>query len=262
MTTTKRGIAATAPPRATPFIRFPDYQPSEETVTTFVHLNYPAYPASLARHLGNPDTTLILSEVAAALFATASREGLRYPDLLIAFGVNPALWQARNGYLIPEQGKPPDFVLEIASESTGREDETVKRDDYEAMGVSEYWRFDHTGGEFHSVPLAGDKLVEGEYRPIEIARVSDEMYRGHSDALNLDLCWEYGRLRWYDPVAGCYLQSYDEERDERIAAQERAAQERNERIAAEQRAAAAQSELEALRAQLRATEAAGGGNGR
>ena len=255
MTTTKRGIAATAQPRTTPFIRFPDYQPSEETVTTYVNLNYPAYPAALGRHLGNSDTTLILSEVAAALFATASREGLRYPDLLIALDVNPALWEARNGYLIPEQGKPPDFVLEIASESTGRHDETVKRDDYEAMGVSEYWRFDHTGGEFHSVPLAGDRLIDGEYRPIEITRVSEDVYRGHSDALNLDLCWEYGKLRWYDPVAQRYLQSYDEERDERIAAQELAAQERNARIAAE-------SELEALRAQLRAMETAGGGDGK
>ena len=255
MTTTKRGIAATTQPRTTPFIRFPDYQPSEETVTTYVNLNYPAYPAALGRHLGNSDTTLILSEVAAALFATASREGLRYPDLLIAFDVNPGLWEARNGYLIPEQGKAPDFVLEIASESTGRHDETVKRDDYEAMGVSEYWRFDHTGGEFHSVPLAGDRLIDGEYRPIEITRVSEDVYRGHSDALNLDLCWEYGKLRWYDPVAQRYLQSYDEERDERIAAQELAAQERNARIAAE-------SELEALRAQLRAMETADSGDGK
>lgn len=255
MTTTKSGIAATTHPRAKPFIRFPDYQPSEETVTTFVNLNYPAYPAALGQHFGNSDTTLILSEVAAALFATASREGLRYPDLLIAFDVNPALWEARNGYLIPEQGKPPDFVLGIASESTGRADETVKRDDYETMGVTEYWRFDHTGGEFHSVPLAGDRLVDGEYRPIEIARVSEEVYRGHSDALNLDMCWEYGKLRWYDPVAQRYLQSYDEERDERIAAQELAAQERSARIAAE-------SELEAIRAQLRAIETAGGGDGK
>ena len=255
MTTTKHDIAVAQPSAAATFIRFPDYQPSEDTVTTYVNLNYPAYPAALGRHLGNSDTTLILSEVAAALFATASREGLRYPDLLIAFGVNPELWEARNGYLIPEQGKPPDFVLEIASESTGREDETVKRDDYEAMGVSEYWRFDHTGGEFHSAPLAGDRLVDGSYRPIEIARVSDEIYRGHSDALNLDLCWEYGILRWYDPVARRYLQTYDEIEDERIA-------ERNERIAAEQRAAAAQSELEALREQVRATEASGGGNGK
>ena len=242
MTTTKHGIATASP--AAPFVRFPDYQPSDDTVTTFTHLNYPAYPAALARHLGNPETTLILSEVAAALFATASREGLRFPDLLIAFNVNPAVWEARNGYLIPEQGKPPDFVLEVASESTGREDETAKRNDYEAMGVLEYWRFDHTGGEFHSAPLAGDRLVDGRYRPIEIARISDDLYRGHSDALNLDLCWEYGRLRWHDPTAQRYLKTYDELCDERDA-----------RIAAERRAAAAEAELDALRAQLQAIEA-------
>lgn len=240
-TTTKRGIATTAPMAETKFIRFPDYQPSEETVTTYVNLNYPAYPAALGRHLGNPETTLILSEVAAALFPTESREGLCYPDLLIALDVNPALWEARNGYLIPEQGKPPDFVLEIASASTGSQDETVKRDDYEALGVAEYWRFDHTSGEFHSAPLAGDRLVDGIYRPIEIARLGDDFYQGHSEALNLDLRWESGSLRWYDPVAQRYLQSYDELHDERIAA--------------ERRAQDAQAELDALRARLPAMEA-------
>ena len=250
MTTTKHDIAAAEPSSA--FVRFPDYQPSDDTVTTFEHLSYPAYPAALARHFGNSETTIVTSEIAAAMFATASREGLRYPDLLIAFNVDPVAREARNGYLIPEQGKPPDFVLEIASESTGREDDTAKRDDYQAMGVLEYWRFDHTGGEFHSVPMAGDRLVDGRYSPIEITCVSDEIYRGHSDALNLDLCWEYGRLRWYDPVAQRYLQTYDEvadERDERIDAEQRAVQERNTRIAAE-------AEIEALRAQLQAMEAA------
>ena len=240
MTTTKRGIA-TVPSQATAFVRFPDYEPSDDTVTTFEHVNFPGYPAALARHLGNPETTIIISEIAAALFPTESREGLRYPDLLIAFDVDPVAREARNGYLIPEQGKPPDFVLEVASARTGREDETVKRDAYKAMGVLEYWRFDHTGGEFHSAPLAGDRLVDGRYRPIEITRVSDEVYHGHSVALNLELRWEYGHLRWYDPVAQGYLQTYDEIYDERIAA--------------EQRAAAAESELDALRAQLQAREA-------
>lgn len=240
MTTTKRGIA-TVPSQDTAFVRFPDYQPSDDTVTTFEHVNFPGYPAALARHLGNPETTIIISEIAAALFPTESREGLRYPDLLIAFNVDPAAREARNGYLIPEQGKPPDFVLEVASARTGREDETAKRDAYEAMGVPEYWRFDHTGGEFHTAPLAGDRLVDGRYQPIEIARISDEICIGHSDALNLDLCWEYGNLRWYDPVAQRYLQTYDEVDDARIAA--------------EQRAAAAESELEVLRAQLQAGEA-------
>ena len=238
MTTTKRGIAAIAPSPASVFVRFPDYEPSDDTMTTFAHVNFPGYPAALARHFGKPETTVIISEIAAALLPTENREGLRYPDLLIAFDVDPAAREARNGYLIPEQSKPPDFVLEVASESTGREDETVKRDVYEAMGVLEYWRFDHTGGEFHSAPLAGDRLVEGRYRPIEIARVSDKHFHGHSAALNLDLCWEHGRLRWHDPTAQHYLRTYDEVDDERIAAEERAA--------------AAQSELDALRAQLQA----------
>ena len=189
---------------------------------------------------------------------------MRYPDLLIAFDVDPKAFEAHNGYLIPEQGKPPDFVLEIASKNTGRADETSRRADYGAMGVLEYWRFDHTGGEYHSAPLAGDRLVDGKYVPIEIVRVGDGIYRGHSDALNLDLCWENGELRWYDPVAGRYLLTYNEtddariaakrrgriaERRERIAAEQRADTERRGRIAAEHRADAAEAELRRLRGQ-------------
>ena len=159
----------------------------------------------------------------------------------MAFDVDPDAITARNGYVISEVGKPPEFVLEVASRRTGQSDYTRKRFGYANYGVGEYWRFDHTGGEFHSAPLAGDRLVDGKYRPIEITRISDELYRGHSDALNLDLRWEYGNLRWYDPVAQRYLQTYDEVDDDRIAA--------------EQRAAAAESELDALKAQLQAREA-------
>ena len=45
---------------------------------------------------------------------------------------------------------------------------------------------------------------------------------GHSDALGLDLCWEDGRLRWWDPETQSYLLTFDEERDARIAAEDRA----------------------------------------
>ena len=46
----------------------------------------------------------------------------------------------------------------------------MKREDYVALGIGEYWRFDPSGGEFivHDVPLAGDTLVDGEYIPVEI----------------------------------------------------------------------------------------------
>ena len=218
-------------------IPFPDAPPEE--LTAFFSINFPGYPPSLAEHFGNPDTTIILSEVAAALIPTRSYEGVLYPDLLVAFGVNPGLWGARNGYLIPEQGKPPDFVMEVASESTARRDETLKREAYAAMGVPEYWRFDPTGGSRYSTHLAGDRLVDGLYMPITIHRTDDERFWGHSDSLNLDLCWEEGDLRFWDPVARRYLHTFMEESAARREAEARAA-------AAEERVRQLEEELRRL----------------
>ncbi len=207
---------------AADIIRFPDAPPEE--MTAYKHIHQHGYAPSLISHFGNPETTIIISEIAAALIPTASYEGVRFPDLLIAFNANPEAEDARNGYLIPEQGKPPDFVLEVASARTGQRDEAVKRDDYAAMGVPEYWRFDHTGGRFHSVPLAGDRLVGAAYQPVQIYRTDDQHLWGHSDALNLDLCWEEGQLRFWDPVGRLYLPTFGEERDARLAAEARARQ--------------------------------------
>ncbi len=79
----------------------------------------------------------------------------RVPDLLIAFDVDPDLYAANNGYIVQEQGKSPDFVLEVASRSTRSEDTGPNRDDYAALGIPESWRFDATG-EFHGTKLAGE----------------------------------------------------------------------------------------------------------
>ena len=50
------------------------------------------------------------------------------PDCVVAFGVDPKAIVSRNGYVIGHAGKPPDFVLEVASRSTARRDYTVKRE--------------------------------------------------------------------------------------------------------------------------------------
>ena len=92
------------------------------------------------------------------------------PDCVVAFGVDAGSIVSRNGYVIGHAGKPPDFVLEVASRSTGRRDYTVKRQGYARYGVQEYWRFDYTGGRFHDAPLAGDTLTGAEYTPIPINR--------------------------------------------------------------------------------------------
>ena len=226
-------------------IQLPD--PPPEEMTAFYSVNFPGYPVSMYRHFGNRETTIITSEVAAALLPTASREGVRFPDLLVAFNVDPAAHRARNGYLIPEQGKPPDFVLEVASESSKERDEVDKRAAYARMGVPEYWRFDDTGGQFHSVALAGDRLVDGEYQPITIHETADGGYWGHSEALNLDLCWEGGELRWYDPVGQRYLPTFD---DQTAAVYVEAARAN----AAESRADVAESQRDAAESQLDAAE--------
>ena len=132
------------------------------------------------------------------------------PDCVVAFGVDPDAIFARNGYVISEVGKPPDFVLEVASESTGREDYTRKRDIYAEYGVAEYWRFDRSGGQYHDRPLSGDRLVNGRYEPIPLDTGADGVIRGYSPVLGLELHWDAGQLRFYDPAAEDYLRDLQE----------------------------------------------------
>jgi hypothetical protein len=196
--------------------KFPDFGPRNDMQNP-IHLHLDGHQTMLIRHLGRRETTLVLSEV--PVFWYSSRNA-RIPDLTIDFGVNPAAILDRNGYSIEENERPPDFVLEVASLTTARNDYTRRREDYAAFGIPEYWRFDPTGGRRYDAPLAGDRLVEGVYQPIELVRVDDERLWGHSGMLNLDVCWEYGRLRWWDPVARQYLQTHEEEAAGRAAAEQ------------------------------------------
>ena len=132
-----------------------------------------------------------------------------YPDLFVAFDADPAGYLARNGYVISEQGKPPDFALEIASRSTGRRDTVDKRISYAALGIQEYWRFDATG-QFHGTRLAGDRLVSGQYEPLPIEELTDGSLQGYSAILNLNLRWTEGQLGWYDPNADEHIPTLDD----------------------------------------------------
>ncbi len=147
------------------------------------------------------------------------------PDCVVAFGVSPDAILTDDCYLIDDVGKPPDFVLEIASRSTGRRDYTVKRDGYARFGVGEYWRFDHTGGDFHDAPLAGDTLVNGRYEPIALADDRPGkmfgMLSGYSQALGLYICWDNSRLRFYDPNTDEFLKDATDMHSALDEAQER-----------------------------------------
>ena len=225
-------------PATQPAGQFPEFPPRDDMQNP-IYLHDPGHQAALRRHFGAPDTTVILGEVPVG-WNPSQRQGLLIPDLLAAFNVDRARVIARRGYAIEEQGKPPDFVLEIASPTTGRTDYTEKRTGYAAYGIPEYWRFDPSGGQYHEAHLAGDRLIDGQYQPIGITRVDELRYWGHSAALGLDLCWEDGQLRWFDPVAQSYLRTFDETDDERDA-------ERRGRLAAEERIRELETEVKRLR---------------
>ena len=174
------------------------------------------------------------------------------PDCYVVFGLTDAALQSlslegNNTYLLWEFGKPPDFILEIGSPSTAGADLGSKRDLYAELGVGEYWRYDGTGGDFYGEPLVGERLVDGEYRRLEMRREDDGRVWGHSEALNLDLWWVDGELRFWDPVAERWLLSHEELHDIRMAAESRADEERASRMAAETRVAELEAELRRLR---------------
>ena len=230
----------------------PEREPDEMTSTK--HLAMTGSMHHLLRHLGSPDTTLVSAELYITQVPHPGRGGRRRsPDLLVAFDVDPDLYFASNGYVISEQGKPPDFVLEVASASTATEDLGVKREIYAAFGIPEYWRFDETG-EYYGDRLVGERLVDDEYRPIEIASLAGDILQGRSDVLNLDLRWHDGELEWYDPGTGRHIATFDDERaradDERTRADNervRADSEREARLRAEARSRELEEELRRLR---------------
>ena len=175
-----------------------------------------------------------------------------YPDCVVAFGVDPKAIVARNGYVISEVGKPPELVLEIASRTTARRDETVKREGYAKLRVPECWGFDGSGEGYYSQPLWGGRLVGDAYEPIELTVEADGEVRGYSPALSLYLCSDdENRLRFWDPATQEYLPTHDEAIEERDQAMEDRDQERAARIEAENRAAEAEAEIARLRDRLR-----------
>ena len=148
------------------------------------------------------------------------------PDLMVVFG---APKHVRSSYRLWEEPKAPDFVLEIASESTYRTDRGEKRDVYAGMGVSEYWQYDPVGN-YLDPPLLGFRLVGGRYVPIPAMAQEGGMLTIRSEVLGLELRLTPGApvreaLHFYDPVRSEYLRTYrevDQAREEEAQARREA----------------------------------------
>ena len=137
------------------------------------------------------------------------------PDLYVAFGVAN---RPRKVYVVWEERKPPDFVLEVVSPSSRRRDDTEKPRLYAKMGVPEFFRYDPYGK--LKPALAGFRLRRGncpEYRRVPPGRLANGAMGVPSKALGLYLCIRPAgpkptarSLVWYDPGAGEFLPTRSE----------------------------------------------------
>ena len=166
------------------------------------------------------------------------------PDIYVAFHVAN---RHRSSYVVWEELKPPDFVLEVVSPSSRRRDSVEKPLAYAKMGVPELFLYDPKG---RSGPeISGFELCNGLYKPLPEETLREGVVGIRSKTLELCLCImpsspapldDY--LRWYDPAAGAFLSTRHEldEDGRRLAEAKREADARAE--ASEVRVA----ELEAL----------------
>ena len=170
------------------------------------------------------------------------------PDVFVVLGVAN---HDRSSYLLWEEGKVPDFVLEITSRTTRGEDQGKKRELYRRLGVAEYWQHDPRG-EWLKPPLRGLELVAGEYVALPRRELADGTLALRSRMLGLELRLTEGGLRFHDPVTGRNVRTLaetDEVREREQQARERAEQAREQEQQAREQAEQAREREQQAREQ-------------
>jgi Uma2 family endonuclease len=130
-------------------------------------------------------------------------------DVFVARGVPSGL---RRTYKIWEEGKVPQFILEVTSDSTRWYDLGKKRELYARLGIEELFLFDPLD-EGPSPPLRGYRLAGGDLEPLE-PRLDGSL---ECWTLGLRLRREDGRLRLIDAGSGEPLLWTEELADRRQA---------------------------------------------
>ncbi len=223
--------------------------------------------AALRNHFRDRTDVLVAMELAVYYRRDDNNLWLQ-PDVLVVFGVSP---ENRSTYRIWEEGKAPDFVLEVASPSTAENDAEHKAQEYSRIGVREYWRLDPDGTLMGSA-LEGYEASGGQYDPVPPVASSDGERRYWSRVLGLELrSRRQARstvLVLRDPRTGEETDGAPEEAERRRriaerdarAAKQNAIEAKQEAIAAKQRASAAEerasaAEQEAIAAKQAASAA-------
>ena len=238
---------ATAVPPATDEVEYPEGHWIAQSVAHGVTVRQAA--AALDLHFRDRSEVLVAMELM-VYYQMGNNAAKLQPDVQVVFGVGRG---NRSSYRVWEEGKPPDFVLEVASPSTTGTDARHKAREYSRIGVLEYWRIDPQGA-LMSSPLEGYVLSGGRFSPAE--RVAGEGERVHlrSAVLGLELRSERQAaatvLVFRDPATGEEFDGALPEAERRRLAAER------DKQALQQRVSAAERDKQALQQRVSAAERA------
>ena len=197
--------------------------------------------AALHHHFRDRDDVLVAMELVVYYVRGDNRVWLQ-PDVQVVFGVGRG--GNRRTFKVWEEGKAPDFVLEVASPSTAENDARHKAQEYLGIGVREYWRLDPEGT-MMGTPLEGYRARAGRYHRLESVEGTGGVEYLRSGVLGLDLRGEKRNgatvLVIRDPRTG-------EEFDGALEASERQRRILADRVRAEEaRASAAKDEARAAK---------------
>ena len=175
------------------------------------------------------------------------------PDVMVAFGIGQKL---RRTYLIWEEGKPPDFVMEFSSATTYERDLREKFRLYARLGIAEYFLAD-IESLYLPTPLMGFRLAAGGYEPVSPGSEGAV----HSSVLGLDFHLHEESLHLYHPATQQWIPTSEEAAEARadqeaLARQQEAARAEQEAARAEQEAARADQEALARQQETARAEAA------
>ena len=210
-----------------------DGRPVAESDHQFIPLTYAAN--RLREHYRERDDVYVAGNL--LIYYEEGTQERVAPDVFVVLG---APRRKRTSYVLWQEPKGPDFVLEVTSRSTRREDQGTKRRLYERLGVREYWQYDPTA-DYLEPALQGLELVAGEDARLPERKLGDGTLVLTSAVLELELRLTERGLRFHEPVTGRELPDLGEtdaacQRAERAwqEAEQRQERERQAREQAEQ----------------------------
>jgi len=240
---------STVAPRPTqPYRGDPDYPTGdgEPVAETDLHLTLLIDLISTLRERLAADPMAYVGGDMLLYYEPGNKHKVVAPDVFVTLGVPKE--PPRLNYIVWQEGKPPDAIIELTSKTTRARDEGPKRTLYQdVLRIPEYFLFDPTE-DYLRPSLQGFRLVGDAYEPIEPVAG-----RLPCQVLGLALGREGKMLRLYDPATGLKLPTPGERADQehRRANRERDRAERERRRARQE---SQRAERERQRAEQAAVE--------